>query len=133
MKTAESLSIYCSKLRFAKVLILTLGAFLTTGPLQAIAQELRSDSDAIAKDFAVACELSKFALGLGKTAAFRDQKPDLAYRVAEIVSGAFKTHEVKDAYRAIAAAAPEDRVKLWYESAKENGVKNFKCPTIAFK
>lgn len=99
----------------------------------ALAQDPPSGVEQMAKDFAIACEMSKLSIALGKTPAFKDDKADLAYRVSELMSGAFKTHEVRDTYKAITQAAPESRVELWQKSAKELGVKNFACKTIAFK
>lgn len=100
---------------------------------EAFAQETKSSDEQLAKDFAIACEMSRLSINLGKTPAFREDKADLAYRVSELMSGAFKTHEVKDAYKAITGSAPEARVELWHITAKELGVKNFKCKTIGFK
>ena len=97
------------------------------------AQDPASSVDQLAKDFAIACEMSKLSIALGKTAAFKEDKADLAYRVSELMSGAFKTHEVKDTYKAITQAAPESRVELWHKSAKDLGVKKFNCKTIGFK
>ncbi len=99
----------------------------------ALAQDPPSSVEQMAKDFAIACEMSKLSIALGKTPAFKDDKADLAYRVSELMSGAFKTHEVRDTYKAITQAAPESRVELWQKSAKELGVKNFACKTIGFK
>ena len=93
----------------------------------------RSSVEQLAKDFMIACEMSKLSINLGKTSAFKNDPADLAYRVAELMSGAFKTTEVKDTYRAITAANPNSRVALWHASAKELGVKDFKCKTIGFK
>ena len=97
------------------------------------AQELASSLDQIEKDFAIACEMSKMSIALGKTAAFKNDQADLVYRVSELMSGAFKTHEVKDTYKAITVANPDSRIELWHQSAKELGVKNFKCKTIGFR
>jgi hypothetical protein len=99
----------------------------------AVAEDSKSSVDQITKDFLVACEMSKLSINLGKTPQFKEDPADLAYRVAELMSDAFKTTEVKDAYKNIVSAAPESRVQLWHQSAKDLGVKNFKCKTIGFK
>jgi hypothetical protein len=77
--------------------------------------------------------MSKFSVALAKTPEFKENPADLVYRVSEMMSGAFKTHEVKDTYRAIVNANPDTRVEMWHKSAKEFGVKNFKCKTIGFR
>ncbi|CAN5508507.1 hypothetical protein BH10BDE1_BH10BDE1_13310 [soil metagenome] len=99
----------------------------------AMAEESKSTVDQITKDFLIACEMSKLSINLAKTDPFKADPADLAYRVAEMMSGAFKTEEVKESYKTITNAAPESRVELWHKSAKDLGVKNFKCKTIGFK
>ena len=102
-------------------------------PSSGLAEDAKSSVDQITKDFLMACEMSKLSINLGRTAPFKDDPADLAYRVAELMSAAFKTTEVKDAYKAIVNAAPDKRVQLWRQSAKDLGVKNFKCKTIGFQ
>lgn len=92
----------------------------------------KSSPEAIEKDLRIACEMSKLTENLSKTSVFKKDRADLAYRVAELMSAAFKTPEVKDAYRAIVVANPKTRVDLWHQVAKEGGVKGFSCKTIGF-
>lgn len=93
----------------------------------------KSSVEQIKKDFLIACEMSKLSVNLAKTPEFKNDPADLAYRVSELMSGAFRTPEVKDTYKAIVNSNPDSRVELWHRSAKEFGVKNFKCKTIGFK
>ncbi len=102
-------------------------------PESADASALPSGVDQITKDFLIACEMSKLSVNLAKTNSFKADPADLAYRVAELMSGAFKTAEVKDTYKAILVASADSRVALWHSAAKQLGVKNFKCKTIGFK
>ena len=92
----------------------------------------KSSPDAIEKDLRIACEMSKLTQNLSKTSVFKNDRADLAYRVAELMSATFKTPEVKDAYRAIVVADPKTRVDLWHQVAKDGGVKGFSCKTIGF-
>lgn len=92
----------------------------------------KATPDAIEKDLRIACEMSKLAQNLAKTSVFKNDRADLAYRVAELMSAAFKTPEVKDAYRTIVVADPKTRVDLWHQVAKDGGVKGFSCKTIGF-
>lgn len=103
----------------------TVGEIVTPAP--------KSSVEEMTKDFMMACEMSKLAVNLTKTPAFKDDPADLSYRVSELMSAAIRTHEVKDAYKAIVQAKPEERVKLWHETARQNGVKDFKCKTIGFR
>lgn len=112
---------------------IALSVGLSVVPSVAHSEESKSTVDQITKDFLIACEMSKLSINLSKTAPFKEDPADLAYRVAEMMSGAFKTEEVKESYKTITNAAPEARVDLWHKSAKDLGVKNFKCKTIGFK
>ena len=105
----------------------------TPGVKSAVEELTKSSPDQLAKDFSIACEMSKLSINLAKTPAFKNDPADLAYRVAELMSGAFRTPEVKDTYRAITNANPDSRVELWHKSAKELGVVGFKCKTIGFR
>ena len=116
---------------FAAVFTAGIANAQTVGEI--VAPTPKSSPEEIAKDFYVACEMSKLSLNLAKTPPFKDQAADLSYRVSEMMSGALRTHEVKEAHKAITQAKPEDRVKLWYEAAAQNGLKGFKCKTIGFR
>ncbi len=128
-----AITLFGRKLRTLGIVLTCVFAMTVLSVSKARAQDPPSSVEQMAKDFAIACEMSKLSIALGKTAAFKADQADLAYRVSELMSGAFKTHEVKDTYKAITQANPETRVELWQKSAKDLGVKNFKCKTIGFK
>ena len=84
----------------------------------------------IERDFIMACAISRMGMGLLNAPAFKDQKADLALRIAELAKAGMKTPEAKNTVKAAGAVTGPAKQKIWADAAKDVGLEKWQCPSI---
>ncbi len=111
-----------------KIIVFALAIILSS---HAFAEETKivpkSDPKSIQKDYALLCELSKLQSNLAKSDAFKDELPDLIYKTHSMFERVIETDLMRKVASAISTADHKDKEKMWHQSAKDAGLKNWRC------